>query len=196
MEIPGEIIEAARSREDGAAERLVALAWPQAFAIAYSIVRDRGLAEDAAQESCATVYRKVSQLRHAAAFKVWFYRTVIRQAAKLERKATLAHLFSPIETARDDIENSATRIDVLRALAKLPRKQRAAIVLSYYGGMNSREIAEVLQIADSSVRFLIMQGRDALERLLSDPRSNHHVSGGSPCRLTWVRRCAARSTSR
>lgn len=165
FDIPAGLVEAARASEAGAVERLVAAAWPHAFRIAYSFVRDRGLAEDAAQEACAIVYRKVSQLRDAAAFRVWFYRLAMRQAMRLERKAQLTRIFSP-EAIPDNADASVSRVDVLRALTKLPPRQRCAIVLHYYAGMSSGEIADTLGIADSSVRFHIMQGRNALERLL------------------------------
>jgi RNA polymerase sigma-70 factor, ECF subfamily len=167
-EIPNELIEAARRASPGAVDRLVARAWPHAFRIAYSIVRDRQLAEDAAQEACAVLYRKAGQLRHAGAFRVWFYRVVMRCAKRLDRKQMLARSAQRDRRGEDDVACLVTRVDVFRALGKLSQVQRAVIVLSFYAGMTSTEIAAVLRIPAASVRFHRMRAKRVLERALAD----------------------------
>jgi RNA polymerase sigma-70 factor (ECF subfamily) len=167
-EIPLELIDAARTGAAGAADRLVAAAWPHAFRIAYSIVRDHANAEDAAQEACAIVYQQVRRLRAAEAFRVWFYRIVMRQATRMERKALVTRAIEWTTGARCELGDCVSRIDVLAALSKLSRSQRTAIVLHYYAGLNSREIGEVLDVPDSSVRFHLMQAKRKLEVLLGE----------------------------
>lgn len=165
-------IEAARTRRPGAADRLVTNAWPHAYRIAYSLLRDRDLAQDAAQEACAAIFIGISQLRTAEAFRVWLYRIVVREVARLERKRALCHVLGLMPARTDDIDVSTLRTDVRRALGKLSYRQRAVIVLRYYGGLNSGEIAAVLGIPAGSVRFHLVEGRRALERLLDEPRSS------------------------
>jgi RNA polymerase sigma-70 factor, ECF subfamily len=167
-EIPNELIDAARRASPGAVDALVAQAWPHAFRIAYSIVRDRQLAEDAAQEACAVLYRKAGQLRAAAAFRVWFYRIVMRHARRLDRKETPAQSLQRSRLPGDDEACSVARVDVLRALGKLSHVQRAVIVLSFYAGMTSPEIAAVLRIPAASVRFHRMRAKRILEKMLAD----------------------------
>jgi RNA polymerase sigma-70 factor, ECF subfamily len=167
-EIPHELIEAARRAAPGAIDRLVEQAWPHAFRIAHSIVRDRQLAEDAAQEACAVLYRKAGQLRHAGAFRVWFYRIVMRHARMLDRKEAIARSTERGGRGEDDVAFSVTRVDVFRALGKLSQVQRAVIVLSFYAGMTSTEIAVVLQIPAASVRFHRMRAKRVLERALGE----------------------------
>lgn len=133
------------------------------------------LAQDVAQESCAIVVRRISGLRSTQAFNVWFYRIVLRESLRAESRrcdvASVETVSTHLETT--DPGKSILRIDVMRALAKLPSAQRAAIVLHFYADMNSREIADVLHMPDSSVRFHIMNAKHKLELLLS----NH---GNSP----------------
>jgi RNA polymerase sigma factor (sigma-70 family) len=62
------------------------------------------------------------------------------------------------------------RLDVVRALGQLSRAQRAAIVLHFYADMNSREIAAVLRVPDSTVRFHLVRAKRKLEALLGDHR--------------------------
>jgi RNA polymerase sigma factor (sigma-70 family) len=169
-EVSGETIEAARLGSPGAGDRLLAEAWPHAFRIARSILRDPILAEDAAQEASAIIYRSVTSLRSALAFRVWFYRIVLREAMRLDRKRALvsAFVFEPHYTG--DLAESIVRIDVAGALAKLSRAQRAAVVLHYYAGMTSREIAAVLRMPDATVRFHLVRAKRRLETLLGDHR--------------------------
>lgn len=160
LPIPLELIEAARTGEGGCVERLIEEIWPHAFRIALSIVGDKTLAEDAAQESCVIVFRAIASLKSAAAFKVWLYRIVSREALRLAvaPRDILAH-----PRAETD---PALRLDVIRALHRLERKQRAVIVLHYYVGMNSTEIARVLGISSPAVRFRLMCARSMLAKHL------------------------------
>ncbi len=169
-DVPGQLIEAARLGEPGAADGLLEQAWPHAFRIARSILRDDGLAEDAAQEACAIVYCTVTRLRSAFAFRVWFYRIAVREAMRLDRKRALASAFTDELVAVADPGDSIERLDVHRALGRLSRAQRAAVVLHYYAEMNSREIAAVLRVPDSTVRFHLVRARRKLEALLGDCR--------------------------
>jgi DNA-directed RNA polymerase specialized sigma24 family protein len=67
MPIERELVERARSSA-GAMERLIERVWPQAYRLAWGILRDRGLAEDAAQEACAAIAASLSGLHDAGAF--------------------------------------------------------------------------------------------------------------------------------
>ena len=170
QEIPLAAVEAAREGRLGAADRLVAEAWPHAFRIAYSLLRDRELAQDAAQEACATIFARVTRLRTAAAFRVWLYRIVAREAARLQRKRTLNQALGFAPALVDEIAISTERADVRRALGKLSYRQRAVVVLRYYAEMNSAEISAVLGIPAGSVRFHLLAARRELRRLLNEPR--------------------------
>jgi hypothetical protein len=104
------------------ADRFILQIWPHAYRIALSILRDRGLAEDAAQEACAIVYRAVWKLRASAAFNVWFYRIVIRTALSMRKKRDRFGDESEAEPiASDGAAASVMRVDVMRALAQATR---------------------------------------------------------------------------
>lgn len=68
---PPDLIEAAREGSKDAMERLLETLWPHAYRIARSIVQQDALAEDAAQEACAGIYRDLPQLRSTNAFRAW-----------------------------------------------------------------------------------------------------------------------------
>lgn len=156
------------------ADALLRAVWPRAYRIAFSVLRNRMLAEDAAQEACAVLFRSIGKLRCAQAFGVWFYRIVVRQAVALEKRNAHPQP-EPLCSGGSDLDASLLRIDVAKALAALSPPQRIAIALHYYAEMNSREIAQVLAIPDSSVRFHIMRAKRALEQtLLPLQRANNN----------------------
>ncbi len=75
LTVEGGLIESARL--GGAdVERLIAAVWPEAYRIAFSILRDGGLAEDAAQDACAAMARSLPRLKNANAFYAWSYKII------------------------------------------------------------------------------------------------------------------------
>ena len=156
-----------RARAGGSdLEQLIAAVWPDAYRIAFAILRDAGLAEDAAQEACATVARSLQTLRNADFFGSWSYKIIVNEAL------TTARRWPPMETlsaagARIVNSDRSDALDLYHALTALPLEQRAAILLHYYAGLNSGEIAEATGIASSTVRFHLMLARRALRKALS-----------------------------
>jgi RNA polymerase sigma-70 factor (ECF subfamily) len=164
LAVSPELIEAARDPGGGGMERLLGALWPHAYRIAHSVIQNDSLAEDAAQEACAIIYREISGLRSAGAFRVWAYRIVVREALRVaERNAPARSDFE--QGYAEDVDS---RMDVLRALQQLPPDLRAAVVLHYYADLNSREIGSALRIPSATVRFRLAQARRRLGRLLSD----------------------------
>jgi RNA polymerase sigma factor (sigma-70 family) len=162
-----DLVEAARGGAPPHLEALIREVWPHAFRIALTVVHDRALAEDAAQEACAIVYARVGSLREAAAFRVWFYRIVVREASELRRRARRTIQFVEAAASRD-VDRAVERLDVAAAMAKLSPVQRTATVLYFYAGLSGSEIAQVLGIPHGTVRFHLFQARKRLERLLRD----------------------------
>ena len=155
------------ARRDGAALEVLLIAlWPEAYRVAFGILHDRGLAEDAAQEACASVALGLPALRSDEAFYGWMYRVIIRHAmvsAKRSRKiAELRSRAEPRVSSSDD-----ERLDIVAAIAALPKQQRTAVVLRYYAGLNSREIAAVLGATAPTIRFHLMLARRALRKALA-----------------------------
>ncbi|HKU81431.1 MAG TPA: sigma-70 family RNA polymerase sigma factor [Candidatus Tumulicola sp.] len=169
MTLEYELIDLARAGSRDAIESLIAGVWPHAYRIARGVLHDPALAEDAAQEACAIVYREISKLRSATAFGVWFYRIVVRETLAVRRPdAALPAGVLPECVDRAETDRSVARLDVLRALASLAPHLRVAVVLRFYAGLNSREIARVLRVPDGTIRFRLMVARRKLERLLAD----------------------------
>jgi RNA polymerase sigma-70 factor, ECF subfamily len=165
MHVETKLIDGARS---GGAdlERLVRAVWPEAYRIAFSMLRDRGLAEDAAQEACAAIARTLPSLKKTAGFAAWSYKIVVNHAIVSARRRRRTLSLDDIPTVVQSVDRSDA-LDLQDALMKLPVEQRGAIVLHYYVGLNSREIAESTGISAPTVRFHLMLARRTLLKALS-----------------------------
>ena len=161
------LVGAART-DDASLERLIEAVWPEAYRLAASILRDRSLAEDVAQEACATVARSLSSLKDARTFSSWFYRIVSNRAVSAGRKRRPTVTIDNADQCVSHFDSSEA-LDLYAAMAALPVDQRAAIVLHYYAGLNSLDIAAVLGVAAPTVRFRIMLAKRALAKALSAP---------------------------
>ncbi len=169
---PGsELIESARAGGDGL-ERLIEVVWPEAYRIAYGILRDRGLAEDAAQEACATMARSLPTLKNISVFPTWNYKIIVNHALTVARRRRDTQALDVLVDREVHFDRSDA-LDLYNALATLPIVQRAVIVLRYYADLNSGEIAVATGLASSTVRFHLMLARRTLRKALS-------AAGGRP----------------
>src|SRR5665213_3541663 len=91
-----EIVFAALAGDEAAVEELVAAVWPGCFRLAASVIGDRSLAQDAAQEACAIVHRNIRSVRNAAAIDVW--RALATLSPEL-RDVTVLFYFDDLKSA-------------------------------------------------------------------------------------------------
>lgn len=170
-----DLVDAARSGGTPEIERLLQAVWPDAYRLAYAVLGDRQNAEDAAQESCVILYRRISSLRDPLSFRSWFYRIVIREASHLKhRRAEPSIRSEPVQKADDRI----AALDVWRALSTLPRHLRDVVVLRYFEDLSCREIASILRIHDGAVRFRLMVAKRRLRPLLGEVFTDSTDSAG------------------
>jgi RNA polymerase sigma-70 factor, ECF subfamily len=168
-----ELVEAARTGGRDETDSLLCAVWPDAYRLARAILGDDQSAEDAAQEAGIIVYRTIGSLRSTAAFRTWFYRIVVHEAAQIKRRRTR---IEPLAGEPAAVSDHAASIDVWRALSRLSHKLREVIVLRYFEDLSSSEIASVLGIPAGTVRFRLMTARQRLRPLLGDdpePVSHH-----------------------
>jgi RNA polymerase sigma-70 factor, ECF subfamily len=159
-----ELVGAALAGDEIATEQLIAAVWPACFRLAATVIGDRSLAQDAAQESCAIIYRKIRSLRVASAFDAWLYRIVMRESARVRRRHGVS--IEPPERAFSGEETAA--IDVWRALQRLPPELRDATVLFYFDDLRTEEIAAILGVQHATVRSRLARARERLRGLLDD----------------------------
>jgi len=165
LTLESELIESARSPGPGL-DHVITTIWPEAYRIAFSILRDRGLAEDAAQEACSAIAYSLPKLKRADAFRAWSYKIIVSHAITAARRRPCTQGLDALTDHEVHFDQS-DGLDLYNALAALPLSQRGAIILHYYAGLNSSEIAAATGLPSSTVRFHLMLARKTLREALS-----------------------------
>jgi RNA polymerase sigma-70 factor (ECF subfamily) len=161
---PADAVASALAGKTTAVDDLIAAIWPACFRLATMVTGDRGLAEDAAQETCVTVYRKIRSLRRVEAFDAWLYRIVMRQSALVRRRSGLV----AEQTDQAAIGDGNISLDIWRALAGLPAELREVTVLFYFHDLTGEQIAAALCVSHGAVRMRLSRARERLRALLGD----------------------------
>jgi RNA polymerase sigma-70 factor, ECF subfamily len=147
--------------------------------MAYSYVKDHGLAEDIAQEAFVKFYGNVDSFRGESSMKTWLMRITINHCKDhLKRWDTRKILFtnklSEILHERGNPEIKAIdaekRNELHSKLLKLPVKYREILFLHYYQELKVNEMAEVLELKPNTVKTRLKMGRERLYRLYGEGR--------------------------
>ncbi len=123
---------------------------------------DREVASDAVAEAFAQAIGRESQLRDP---QRWVWRAAFRIAAgELKDRGR----FRPPDADRIyEMEEPPARL--VAGVARLSPHQRAALILHYYAGYPTKEIAGILGSSAATVRVHLSQGRKRLRRILEEP---------------------------
>ncbi|MEI6234716.1 MAG: RNA polymerase sigma factor [Planctomycetota bacterium] len=149
-------------------------------AIAYSVLSDAHLAEDAAQEVCVRVVKHVAGLESAEAFRPWIYRmtrnVALSMAQRRERAPQPMALDSEAmrEGGRITVDsNSSTELDegekvgtILEAIDKLPDIYREVLVLKHVQELSYAEMSSVLGVSVKSLEVRLVRARKMLQEKL------------------------------
>src|SRR5438270_6172348 len=182
-----EVMLRAGTDDDGAYDYLVTKYHRPMIAFMYRMCHNQALAEELAQEVFLRVYRSRQSYAAEAKFTTWLYRIATNLAVnyardhKVERSGRVVSLDEPdeesgttldVSDASLNAEQQILRRERLQAIKKqilaLPEKQRAAVLMHKYDGMDYREIAAVLKLSESATKSLLFRAYEALRERLKD----------------------------
>jgi RNA polymerase sigma-70 factor, ECF subfamily len=169
-----DLVERAGRGEHEAFDAPARLVSGRLFAVAYRILRDHYLAEDAVQQTLITIWNELPRLRDPERFDAWTYRLIVRSSvaeARRERRGGASIQLLPedsdVSPAPDQYRAVADRDQLERGFRRLTPEQRAILVLQHYAGQSLAEIADVLGIpvgtAGSRLHYATRALRAAIE---------------------------------
>jgi RNA polymerase sigma-70 factor (ECF subfamily) len=148
---------------------------------AYRFVRNRGVAEELAQEIFLKVHDAAPDYRPEAKFTTWLFRIAtnvcLNEIRRPHFKATHRSLDTgttddrerPVELEATErmgpqavMERRAVTAALKHALERLPEKQRLAFILNKYQELSYAEVAEVMGISEKAVKSLIHRAKEAM----------------------------------
>ena len=127
------------------------------YAVAYRILRDTGLAEDALQNALILAWRRLPKLREPERFEAWIHRILVHACydeAQRSRpwRTSVTRLPMDARSRDDDATRVADRDELERLFLRLSVQHRAVFVLHHYLGLPLTEIAELLGIPAGTAR--------------------------------------------
>lgn len=133
--------------------------------LCYLYLHDEAMAEDAVQETFLKVYRSLTNFRGEANEKTWLTRIAINTCKDMLRSGWFRHMDRRVtaETLPARQEADPYHREVAAAVMNLPRKLREVILLYYYSGLNTLEIAETLKISQPAVTGRLKRARERLK---------------------------------
>jgi RNA polymerase sigma-70 factor (ECF subfamily) len=153
----------------------------------FRMVRNQAVAEELAQDVFLRVYRSRQSYRAEARFTTWLYRIATNLAVnhardtRHERAARSVYLDAPDEetgttpdvaSKEPSVEQSLLREERMKAIRThvmaLPERQRTAVLMHKYQGMDYREIGEVLKMSESATKSLLFRAYQTLREKLKD----------------------------
>jgi len=168
------------------------------FNFTYKYVGDAHLAQDLVQETFIRVLRSIHGYEHRAAFSTWLYRIAINLCKDHFRKKRLPmvslHDYYTTtsgdrvyvkdrmadEGGRSDEALAASRREELvrRLLAGLRDEQRIVILMKEYQGLTFREIAEILEVPEGTVKARLYNGLRTMRKQIESSGIQQSELGG------------------
>jgi RNA polymerase sigma-70 factor (ECF subfamily) len=176
----------AKQGDQHAQGKLVQLWYKRIYNFCYKFFMDHDLAMEASQKTFISMCRNLAGLQDVARFKSWLYKIAVNYCREeARRKKTNRSLSfdlvwnreaedSPAwESASQRFANPESQYhhseltDILQqALLELSEEQREVVIMKEYEGLKFREIAEVLNISENTVKSRMYYGLDGMKKIL------------------------------
>jgi RNA polymerase sigma-70 factor (ECF subfamily) len=157
------------------------------FSLAYSILKDEHIAEDALQEAFLKVFKNIRQFRNQSLFSTWLYRIVTTTCLKIAKKNKRARLHDSFDTdIHGDTTNNMTGFDnviaserkeVIHSAVRMMKSNEAMLLQLYYlSELSIEEIKEITGFKESKIKVTLYRGRTSFQENLQKILGNeiHH----------------------
>jgi RNA polymerase sigma-70 factor (ECF subfamily) len=144
-----EVVRKAQAGDHAAFDRLIDGCGERLRRVAYGILRDRSLADDATQRTFLTIWQELGKLREPERFDAWSYRLLVRACGAEARRARSwiprLPITGPTEpTTEVDVRSVADRDQLERGFRRLSVEHRTVIVLHHYLDLPLMEVAAAM----------------------------------------------------
>ena len=143
-------------------------AYPKLVAGVAVMAGSRAVAEDSVQEALARAWERSERGEEIRNLEAWVTTVALNLARSGLRRVRSERKARERLRGRERVDSSETRIDVVRALSELPRRQREATVLRYYLGYDVKDIAEILGVREGTAKTTLHRARLALAARLGE----------------------------
>ncbi len=174
--------------EKEAFQELLQTVEKKALATAYFLSGKRGIAEDILQETYMKCFMEIDKLKDPEAFKVWFFRILVRTGWKMSKKQSMlvatditseneGLFYNEKQNEENIIDTYETKHIVKSAINNLSENLKTVVILYYFNDMSIEEISKVTGCFKATVKSRLFYARGALKKQLGDcfENQNHLV---------------------
>ncbi len=146
--------------------------------IAYTYVKDMNLAEDIAQDVFVNCYNHLELFKENSSHKTWLYRIAVNRCKDV-LKSNAYKRFLPFnkisarsyeKTPEVKVIEDSTNKGVTNALMSLPPKYREVLFLFYYEELKIKEISDIINLNESTIKTRLRRGKLLLKKELERRR--------------------------
>ena len=172
-----ELVRRMKKGERAAFDKLYEQYYDRLYRTACMITGNRADGEDVTQETFIKAYLNCDKLKKDEQFRYWLYRILNRTAWQVAKKHAKERPEERILELADTSTADSPAVKVLqdeqeRAIAEaihsLEYKQRTTVILYYYNGLGTKEIARVMECMEGTVKSRLFTARKNLRTLLSE----------------------------
>jgi len=163
------LVKLAKRGDKPAFDEIIRLCVPDMFRVAMSILSNKDDADDAVCETVVKAYENLHKLNDSKFFKTWIIRILINQSNTIYKKRNkIIYLYDTINEPEYEDTYEFEDDELEKAVANLSLEFRTVITLYYYQDMKIKEIADVLQIPQGTVKWRLSKAKSILKEKLSE----------------------------
>lgn len=145
-------------------ERLVIENQLSMYRLAMSILKNSNDAEDAVSETVLTAYEHLSSLKKNDSFKAWMMTILVNVSKKMLRKKKRVVLYDDLGLFEKSTDEGSC--EMWEAVLTLNAKYAKVVILYYYEGFSTKEIARILHIPEGTVKSRLSRARSKLQQII------------------------------
>lgn len=193
-----ELVVNAQSGDSDAFAELYAATYQKQYQFAYSYLKDEYLAQDALQETYIIALKELSKLKDPMLLVAWLNQINFRVCFQLHKKqkrydAEIGGYYE-VDPDREQLpansqitlssssanpEDMVVKVDsreyIMKQIMKLPFTEAQVIILRFYRSLKYNEIAELLEISQSSVKRYLNSGKEHLANVLQQQGGEFYI---------------------
>ena len=146
-----ELVEAARNGDVSSFAELYRRHYARMVGVAYAMLSDHHMAEDAAQETFAVACRHLRGLRRPEKFAAWLQVLCRNVARKMGRTRTRTVAFEAVASSPNDDSRDGVHEAVWQSIRRLPVSESKVLMLRYFSDLSYEQIGATLGISSRAV---------------------------------------------
>ncbi|MFV0530865.1 MAG: RNA polymerase sigma factor [Flavobacteriales bacterium] len=170
------LLQQCRKNNRKAQLKLYQLYAPMVYRVSYGIVKREDEAKDICQETFIEAYKKIMESTFEFSFGNWLKRVAINKSLNSIRKRKKI-FFEEVKDIQDDTEEvfeEMVSVEIIKKeISRLDEKYQIVIQLYLMEGYKHKEIAEILQLPENTVRAQYIRGKKNLKKKINEYRKLH-----------------------